>query len=68
MRENPEYTQDEYDAQLRQLNYVARRTNDPITRAKLEAKGIKYGSEEYANAIADLASLDEQRSDNKKAI
>jgi hypothetical protein len=67
MRENPEYTQDEYDAQLRQLNYVARRTNDPATRAKLEAKGIRYGSEEYANAIADLASLDEQRSDNRKA-
>ena len=67
MRENPEYTQDEYDAQLRQLDYVARRTNDPITRAKLEAKGIRYGTEEYANAIADLSSLDQQKQDNRKA-
>lgn len=67
MRENPEYTQEEYDAQLKQLDYVSRRTNDPITRAKLEAKGIRYGSDEYANAIADLASLDEQKADNRKA-
>ena len=68
MRETPEYTQDEYDAQLKQLDHVARRTNDPITRAKLEAKGIRYGTEEYATAIADLASLDEQKADNRKAI
>ncbi|MBO5628459.1 MAG: hypothetical protein J5965_05195 [Aeriscardovia sp.] len=67
MRENPEYTEDEYDAQLKQLNYVARRANDPITRAKLEAKGIRYGSKEYANAIADMAQLDEQKQDGRKA-
>ena len=68
MRETPEYTQGEYDAQLKQLDHVARRTNDPITRAKLEAKGIRYGTEEYATAIADLASLDEQKADNRKPI
>jgi len=35
------------------LDFVARRANDPVTRAKLEAKGIRYGSERYVNAIAD---------------
>lgn len=67
MRETPEYTQEEYDEQLKQLDHISRRTNDPSTRAKLEAKGIKYGSEEYANAIADLSMLDEQKSENRKA-
>ena len=34
-------------------------------RARLEAKGFVYGTEEYANAIADRYSLEEQYRQNR---
>jgi hypothetical protein len=33
-------------------------------REKLEARGIIYGTEEYANAIADYYSLEQQDQQN----
>ena len=41
-------------------------TQNKVIRNKLEAKGFVYGTEEYANAIADLYSLEQQAAQNRE--
>lgn len=59
-REEPEYTQDDYDEKIAAANGVMSLTKNEDIKAKLEAKGIKYGTKEYAVAIADLYDLNQQ--------
>lgn len=63
-REEPEYTQDDYDEKIAAANGVMSLTKNEDIKAKLEAKGIKYGTKEYAVAIADLYDLNQQRIQN----
>ena len=63
-REDPEYTQDDYDEKISAANGVMSLTKNKDIKAKLEAKGIKYGTKEYAVAIADLYDLNQQRIQN----
>lgn len=63
-REEPEYTQDDYDEKIAATNGVMSLTKNEDIKAKLEAKGIKYGTKEYAVAIADLYDLNQQRIQN----
>ena len=63
-REEPEYTQDDYDDKIAAAGGVMSLTKNKDIKAKLEAKGIKYGTKEYAVAIADLYDLNQQRIQN----
>lgn len=63
-REEPEYTQDDYDEKIAAANGIMSLTKNEDIKAKLEAKGIKYGTKEYAVAIADLYDLNQQRIQN----
>ena len=63
-REEPEYTQDDYDDKIAAASGVMSLTKNKDIKAKLEAKGIKYGTKEYAVAIADLYDLNQQRIQN----
>lgn len=65
-RENPNYTQEDYDAKRKQASDVMQMTNDKQIRDIIEAKGIRYGSEQYATAIADLYNLKEQIRENNE--
>lgn len=67
MREAPEYTQEMYDEQINDFEAVTKLANNQTIRAKLEAKGIKYGTDRFANAIADIANLRKQAIENSKS-
>lgn len=64
-RENPTYTQEDYDEKAKAANAVMRMTKNEQIRGMLEAKGIKYGTHEYAIAIADLYNLQSQYEQNQ---
>lgn len=53
-RENPFLTQEDYDEKRKAAIHVMNMTKDKDIRGMLEAKGIQYGTERYANAIADI--------------
>lgn len=53
-RENPFFTQEDYDEKRKAALQVMNMTKDEDIRGMLEAKGIQYGTERYANAVADL--------------
>lgn len=64
-RQNPYYTQDDYDDKIQAAHGVMSMTKDETVRQKLEAKGIKFGTEEYAIAVADLYNLQQQLKENQ---
>lgn len=64
-RENPELTQEDYDEKMRAAASVMSMTKNKQIRGMLEAKGIKYGTTEYATAIADIYNLQAQQIQNE---
>lgn len=67
MRETPEYTQEMYDEQINDFENVTKLANNQTIREKLEAKGIEYGTDRFAHAIADIANLRKQAIENANA-
>lgn len=65
-RKEPFHTQETYDEKREDIENVINLTNDRKTRNILEAHGIKYGTEEYATAVADIYTLESQRRQNQK--
>lgn len=63
-RESPMYTAEQYDEQIQHINQLAATANNKNVRATLEAKGIKYGTDRYAHAVADLSNLYDQQKEN----
>lgn len=63
-RESPMYTAEQYDEQIQHINQLAATANNKNVIATLEAKGIKYGTERYAHAVADLSNLYDQQKEN----
>ena len=63
-RESPMYTAEQYNEQIQHINQLAATANNKNVRATLEAKGIKYGTERYAHAVADLSNLYDQQKEN----
>lgn len=63
-RENPFFTQEDYDEKRKAALQVMNMTKDEDVRGMLEAKGIQYGTERYANAIADLYNTTSALHDN----
>jgi hypothetical protein len=63
-REDPYFTQEDYDEKIEAASAINSMVGNKNIRERLEAKGIAYGTEEYANAIADLYSLNKQRQEN----
>lgn len=64
--EDPTYSQEDYDERKKEIRRVMSMTNDTNIRKLMEQNGIKYNTDEYATAIADLANIDEARRDNNK--
>lgn len=64
--EDPTYSQEDYDERKQEIRRVMSMTNDTNIRKLMEQNGIKYNTDEYATAIADLANIDEARRDNNK--
>ena len=65
-REDPFYSQEDYDQKRYAARRISQMVNDNSIREKLQAKGIVYGTEEFANAIADMYSLEDQSRQNQK--
>lgn len=63
-RESPMYTAEQYDEQIQHINQLAATANNKNVIATLEVKGIKYGTERYAHAVADLSNLYDQQKEN----
>lgn len=63
-REDPFYSQEDYDEKRKAINRITQLVSDKDTKARLEARGLVYGTEEYANAIADLYSVEQQNNQN----
>lgn len=59
-RETPEFSQEDYDEKGRDAASVMALTKNKHIKGQLEAKGIKYGTDEYAAAIADIYNLQKQ--------
>lgn len=64
--EDPTYSQEDYDERKQEIRRVMSMANDTNIRKLMEQNGIKYNTDEYATAIADLANIDEARRDNNK--
>ena len=65
-REDPNFTQEDYDDRIAAAKGIMAMTKNPAVRKILESHGIRYGSEKYAHAIADLYNLQEQLIENQK--
>lgn len=64
-RENPNFSQEWYDQRRRDVQSVMALAKNNSIRQMLEAKGIKYGTDRYTTAIADIYNLQDQLLDNK---
>jgi len=58
-RETPFFTQQDYDEKRKAAQTVMGMAKDKKLREMLEAKGIQYGTERYAHAVADLYAISE---------
>ena len=65
-RENPIYTQDDYDEKIDAANKIISLTKNEKIKQQLKAKGIEYGTKEYATAIADIYDLQSQQEQNER--
>ena len=65
-RENPNFSQEWYDERKQEVQKVMALTKNNTVRQMLEAKGIKYGTDRYATAIADLYNLQDQLTENNE--
>lgn len=64
-RENPFFTQEDYDEKRKAALQVMSMTKNENIRGMLEAKGIQYGTERYANAVADLYHITSALQENQ---
>lgn len=67
-REDPFFTAEDYAEKRKAAQRISQMVNDKTIRAKLAAKGIVYGTEEYANAIADKYAIEDQAAKNKEEL
>ena len=65
-REEPKFTQEDYDDKIKAANGVMSLTKNNKVKQILESKGIKYGTDKYANAIADIYNRQEALEQNRK--
>ena len=65
-REDPVFSSEDYAEKKKAAERIGQMTQNKVIRNKLEAKGFVYGTEEYANAIADLYSLEQQATQNRE--
>jgi hypothetical protein len=65
-REQPEYTQEDYDEHIKAIQEINALTKNKDIRKKLEDSGIAYGTEKYAHAIADIYNLNQQARENNE--
>lgn len=65
-REEPMFTQEDYDEKRKAVQRINQMVDNKTIRGKLEAKGFVYGTEEYANAIADIYSIEDARRKNRE--
>jgi len=65
-RENPRFSQEDYDEKIKALHIIANVAKDKDIRAALEKSGIAYGTERYAVAVADQYNLYEQLAENSR--
>jgi len=52
--DDKQYSQEEYDEKLKAIKSINGLVANKTVRGILEAKGFKFGTNEYANAIADI--------------
>lgn len=64
-REEPMFTEEDYAEKRKAAERIGQMTQNKVIRSKLEAKGFVYGTEEYANAVADLYSIEQQAQQNR---
>ena len=64
-REDPMFTEEDYTEKRKAVERIGQMTKNNVIRSKLEAKGFVYGTEEYANAVADLYSIEQQAQQNR---
>lgn len=67
-RENPNFSQEDYEDKIQDARGIVTLTNNQDVREMLEGMGIKYGSHRYAVAVADLYSLNQQRKANMQEL
>lgn len=65
-RTDPEYTQEDYDDRINNGRSVMALAKNKTIRDILEAKGIKYGTDRYAYAIADIYAQRQAQMQNLK--
>lgn len=67
-RENPIYSQEDYAKRKQEITQLLSLAKNKNVRQKLEAKGIKYGTNKYATAIADINNMHHQQAQDNEAI
>lgn len=63
-RKDPNFTEDEYEARLRDVDEIEGAVNSKSLTGKLKAKGIEKGTKEFNTAIADIVNLRQQLRQN----
>ena len=58
-RESPKFTQEDYDDKLKAATGVMALTKNSKIKSILESKGIQYGTDKYATAVADIYNRQE---------
>lgn len=66
-REDPQYTQEAWDAQKKAARGIEQLVKNKDIRTQLEKKGIQFGTTRYATAIADIYTLQQQSRENTDA-
>ena len=59
-RKDPNFSEDDYDAKLDEIDAIESAVNNKRIVGTLAAKGIKKGSYEFNTAIADIVNLQQQ--------
>jgi len=65
-REDPQFSEEYYDAKEKEVKMLMNEVNNSETRAKLKAKGIEYGTDEYNTAISDIVNLKQSYAENNQ--
>lgn len=64
--DDKQYSQEEYDEKLKAIKSINGLVANKTVRGILEAKGFKFGTNEYANAIADIYNNQDSLIENQK--
>lgn len=66
-RKNPKFTQAEWDERRAQAQEIIQLATSPATKARLEKLGFEYGTDKYANAVADIFNIQDKIDRNNEA-